>query len=37
MKTEKLGYNLAGFDKFKSEVLAELGRVKQKDLEYIVC
>ena len=30
------GYNLAGFDHFKSEILSELKRVKQRDLEDTV-
>ena len=31
------GYNLAGFDHFESEFLAELERVKYRDLEDMVC
>ena len=33
---ENIGYNLAGFDHFKSEVFAEIGRVKYKVLEDMV-
>ena len=33
---ENIGYNLAGFDHFKSEVFAEIGRVKFKVLEDMV-
>ena len=31
-----VGYNLAGFDQFKSETRSELKRVKYKDLEDMV-
>ena len=34
---ENSGYKLAGFDHFKSEILAELKRVTCKDLEDMVC
>ena len=30
------GYKLAGFNHLKSEILADLGSVKHKDLEYMV-
>ena len=33
---ENSGYNLFGFDLFKSEILPELKRVNDKDLEDIV-
>ena len=33
---ENIGYNLAGFDHFKSKILTELKRVKFKDLEDMV-
>ena len=35
-KKENSGYNLAGFGRFKSEILAELRRVKHLDLEDLV-
>ena len=34
---ENTGYNLAGFDQFKSEIFSELKRVKYRDLEDMVC
>ena len=30
------GYNLAGFDHYKSEILVKLGRLKYKDLDNMV-
>ena len=36
LKTENRGFILAGLYHFKSELLAELKRVKYKDLEDIV-
>ena len=36
IELENSGYNLASFDHFKSEKLAELGRVKHKDVENMV-
>ena len=33
IETENSGFNLAGFDQFKSEILAELRSFKKKDLE----
>ena len=36
MEKEKSGYNLAGFDPFKSETLAGLRRAKYYDLEDLV-
>ena len=33
---ENSGYQLAGFDHFKSHILAEVRRVKYKHLQYIV-
>ena len=36
IETENGGHNLAGFDHFKSEILAELKRVKYEDLEDMV-
>ena len=33
---ENSGYDLAGFGNFKSETLAELKRVKNKDLKDLV-
>ena len=36
MEIENCGYNLAGFDHFKSETLTDLKRVKYRDLEDMV-
>ena len=36
IKRENCGYNSAGFDNFKSEILSELKRVKYRDLEDMV-
>ena len=36
MERENSGYILAGFDLLKSEIIAELRRVKYKDLEDMV-
>ena len=36
LKIEKSGYNLAGFDHLKSEILSELKRVKFGDLKDMV-
>ena len=36
IEIENSRYNLAGFDQFKSEILAELKRVKYKDLRDLV-
>ena len=36
IETEKSGYNLAAFDQFKSEILAELKRVKYTDFEDMI-
>ena len=36
MEIENSGYNLAGFDHFKNKILAELKRVKYKNLEDMV-
>ena len=36
IEIENSGYNLAGFDHFKSEILAKLQTVKYKDLEDMV-
>ena len=36
IEIENCGYNLAGFDLFKSQILAELKRVNFKNLEDMV-
>ena len=36
LETENRSYNFAGFDHFKSEILAKLRRVKYKELEDMV-
>ena len=36
IEIENRGYNLAGFDFFKSEIIAELRRVKYNDVENII-
>ena len=36
LEIESRGYNLAGFDHFKKELLAELKKVKDHDLEGLV-
>ena len=36
IETENSGYNLAGFDHFKGEILARIKRVNYKDLEDMV-
>ena len=37
MDKENCGNSLTSFDRFKCEILAELKRVKNKDLEDMVC
>ena len=36
IEIENSAYNLAGFNHFKSEILAELKRVKYRDFEHMV-
>ena len=36
IKLQKCGYNVAGFDHFKSEILGELKRVRFRDLKDMV-
>ena len=36
IEVENIGYNLAGFRRFKSDILSALRRVKYKDLEDMV-
>ena len=36
IELENSGYSLAGCDQFKSEILAELRRVKHEDLEDMI-
>ena len=36
IKTENQVYNLAGVDQFKSELFAKVGRVKHKELDYLL-